>query len=132
MLSAKSSGLVLPQTKGKGEIVALQTKPYAASSIPAKLEHGVLATVKKCQNGWCRLVGEGFDGWVEERRLWGGYPGEKVEKRSKQDRHRVTRWRFANLDNDRALARSVLLLQPHHDIDARDLVAGRCRRHAVE
>jgi SH3-like domain-containing protein len=31
------------------------------------------------QDGWCRLVGEGFDGWIEQARLWGVYPNEKVE-----------------------------------------------------
>ena len=63
----------------KGDIVVLHAKPDAASGLTAKLEHGVLGTVKKCQNGWCRLTGEGFDGWIEENRLWGVYPGEKVE-----------------------------------------------------
>jgi SH3-like domain-containing protein len=79
LLSGRRTALVSPQSKGKGEIVALRAKPDAASGITAKLEHGVLATVKKCQNGWCRLTGEGFDGWAEENRLWGVYPGEKVE-----------------------------------------------------
>jgi len=79
LLSGKRTALVSPQSKGKGEIVALHAKPDAASGLTAKLEHGVLATVKKCQNGWCRLAGEGFDGWIEENRLWGVYPGEKVE-----------------------------------------------------
>jgi len=24
-------------------------------------------------------VGEGFDGWIEQERLWGVYPNEKVD-----------------------------------------------------
>jgi len=78
LLSGKRTALVSPQSKGS-EVIALHASPDAASGTTAKLEHGVLATVKKCQGGWCRLTGEGFDGWVEENRLWGVYPGEKVE-----------------------------------------------------
>jgi SH3-like domain-containing protein len=78
LLSGKRTALIAPQAKG-GPPLALHDKPDAASGLNAKLEHGVLASVKRCQNGWCRLVGEGFDGWIEQPRLWGVYPGEKVE-----------------------------------------------------
>ena len=79
LLSGKRTALVSPQSKGKEELLALRAKPDAASPVAAKLQHGVLGSVKKCQNGWCRLVGEGFDGWIEQDRLWGVYPGEKVD-----------------------------------------------------
>jgi SH3-like domain-containing protein len=39
----------------------------------------VLGQVKRCSGNWCRLVGDGFDGWIEQERLWGVYPNEKVE-----------------------------------------------------
>lgn len=78
LLSGKRTALVSPQSKGK-ELLDLRDKPDAASSINAKLQHGVLATVKRCQNGWCRLAGDGFDGWIEQPRLWGVYPNEKVD-----------------------------------------------------
>ena len=35
--------------------------------------------VRRCQGGWCRISGSGFDGWIEQQRLWGVYPDEKVE-----------------------------------------------------
>ena len=79
LLSGKRTALVSPQSKGKDELLALRARPDAASAVTARLQYGVLGSVKKCQNGWCRLVGEGFDGWIEEARLWGVYPGEKVE-----------------------------------------------------
>jgi SH3-like domain-containing protein len=78
LLSGKRTALVSPQSKGK-ELLELRDKADAASGINAKLQHGVLATVKRCKDGWCRLVGEGFDGWIEQARLWGVYPNEKVE-----------------------------------------------------
>jgi SH3-like domain-containing protein len=79
MLSGRRTALVSPQSKGKDELLSLRAKPDAASGVTAKLQHGVLGTVKQCQGGWCRLVGDGFDGWIEQPRLWGVYPGEKVE-----------------------------------------------------
>jgi len=38
-----------------------------------------VAQVKKCAAGWCHVVGNGFDGWIEQQRLWGVYADEKVE-----------------------------------------------------
>ena len=43
------------------------------------LEPGVLGAVKRCSGRWCRFLGNGFDGWIEQDRLWGVYPNEKVE-----------------------------------------------------
>ena len=79
LLSGRRTALVSPQSKGKDDLLALHDKPDAASAVNAKLQHGVLASVKRCKDGWCRLVGEGFDGWIEQPRLWGVYPGEKVD-----------------------------------------------------
>jgi SH3-like domain-containing protein len=78
LLSGKRTALVSPQSKGK-ELLDLRDKPDGASAVSAKLQHGVLATVKRCKDGWCRLSGDGFDGWIEQPRLWGVYPNEKVE-----------------------------------------------------
>ncbi len=45
----------------------------------ARLQSGVLGAVKRCTGGWCRFAGDGFDGWIEQNRLWGVYPDEKIE-----------------------------------------------------
>jgi len=79
LLSGKRTALVAPQSKRKDDLLELRDKPDVAGAVTARLQHGVLATVKRCKDGWCRLVGDGFDGWMEEARLWGVYPGEKVE-----------------------------------------------------
>jgi SH3-like domain-containing protein len=47
--------------------------------VVARLQSGVLSTVKSCTGTWCRIFGTGFDGWVAQERLWGVYPSEKVE-----------------------------------------------------
>src|SRR5882757_6162300 len=49
------------------------------TAVAARLQAGVVAQVKKCTSGWCRVIGNGFDGWIEQQRLWGVYADEKVE-----------------------------------------------------
>ena len=78
LLSGRRTALV-SQPKGKTELVELRARPDAAAAVMAWLQSGVLGSVKRCQNNWCRVIGEGFDGWIEQSRLWGVYPGEKVE-----------------------------------------------------
>lgn len=79
LLSGRRTALVSPQSKGKDVLLPLHAKPDAKSGVSAKLEGGVLGTVKRCGDGWCRIAGEGFDGWIEQQRLFGVYPNEKVE-----------------------------------------------------
>ena len=46
----------------------------------AKLERGVRRHGQALhRRGWCRITGRGFDGWIQQVRLWGVYPNEKVE-----------------------------------------------------
>jgi len=45
----------------------------------AKLAPGVIATLRGCDGSWCRVAGQGFDGYMRQENLWGVYPGEKVE-----------------------------------------------------
>jgi SH3-like domain-containing protein len=35
--------------------------------------------VKRCTDGWCAIKGSGYDGFVQQVRLWGVYPNEKVD-----------------------------------------------------
>jgi SH3-like domain-containing protein len=77
LLSGRRTALV-SQAKGS-DFVELRAQPDGASGIAAKLQNGVLGSVKRCQRGWCRVSGDGFDGWIEQTRLWGVYPNEKVE-----------------------------------------------------
>jgi SH3-like domain-containing protein len=77
LLSGKRMAAV--QLKSKTDVAPLHAKPDAASAVTAQLEVGVLGTVKACTGTWCRLVGDGFDGWIAQNQLWGVYPGEKIE-----------------------------------------------------
>mgnify|MGYP000002787841 FL=1 len=77
LLSGRRTAVVT--MKSKDELASLYDRPDRASAIAARLQVGVVAQVKKCTNGWCRVTGNGFDGWIEQQRLWGVYADEKVE-----------------------------------------------------
>jgi SH3-like domain-containing protein len=75
LLSGRRTGMVL----AKEALVPLREAGDPEASVIAQLEGGVMGTVKKCTGTWCRISGDGFDGWIEQQRLWGVYPNEKIE-----------------------------------------------------
>ncbi len=77
MLSGRRTALVNPWKAG--EEVSLYAEPSAKSPVRARLEAGVLGKVEHCDGKWCRFFDNGFDGFIEQERLWGVYPGEKLE-----------------------------------------------------
>jgi SH3-like domain-containing protein len=77
LLSGKRTAVV--QLKAKTDLAPLRAKPDAEAPVIAQLQSGVLGSIKSCSGLWCRLVGEGFDGFIEQNRLWGVYPDEKIE-----------------------------------------------------
>ena len=79
LLSGRRTALVQAPPKAPDDLVPLRAAADATSAVTARLQAGVLATVKRCDDNWCRITGEGFDGWIEQDRLWGVYPNEKVD-----------------------------------------------------
>ena len=86
LLSGRRTGLISAAVKGKSpdQPVPIHASADAKSAVVAQLEPGVLGAVKRCDGQWCRVSGKGingtgFDGWIEQDRLWGVYPNEKVE-----------------------------------------------------
>jgi SH3-like domain-containing protein len=77
MLSSKRTAVV--QLKSKTDLGALYAKPDATSPVTAELQSGVQGSIKRCDGAWCRIAGDGFDGWIEQNRLWGVYPNEKID-----------------------------------------------------
>jgi SH3-like domain-containing protein len=77
LLSGRRTAVVIP--KAKDDLVPILARPEPESDVSAKLESGVLGTVKSCTGSWCHIAGEKFDGWVRQERLWGVYPNEKVD-----------------------------------------------------
>jgi len=77
LLSGRRTGMVT--AKSKDDLVPLYDRPDPQGALAAQLQAGVQGQVKQCTGTWCRLIGDGFDGWIEQVHLWGVYPGEKVE-----------------------------------------------------
>ena len=77
LLSGRRTAVVT--MKNKDDLAPLYDRADSSSAIAAKLQAGVVAQVKKCDEHWCHIAGQGFDGWIEQQRLWGVYADEKVD-----------------------------------------------------
>jgi SH3-like domain-containing protein len=77
MLSGRRTAVVT--SKNKDELIPIYAKADAQASVNARLQAGVMGSIKHCSGSWCRFTGANFDGWIAQERLWGVYPNEKVE-----------------------------------------------------
>ena len=77
LLSGKRTAVVAPW--GTGAPRPLRARAAPESAIVAYLEPGVMAPIERCHDGWCRLSGDGFGGWMAQDQLWGVYPDEQIE-----------------------------------------------------
>jgi SH3-like domain-containing protein len=77
LLSGKRTAVVTG--KKRDDLIPLYAAPDAKSPVAARLQSGVLSQVQHCDGRWCEIAGAGFDGFVEQDRLWGVYPNEKVD-----------------------------------------------------
>lgn len=77
LLAGKRTAMVM--TKRKGAFVPLYDGADSHGAVSARLEAGVLATIQRCTGTWCHISGRNFDGWIEQNRVWGAYPNEKVD-----------------------------------------------------
>ena len=79
LLSGRRTIIVAPKAKPRDEVVSLFDAPARTAKLIARLQPGVQGLVKRCTGDWCRIAGDGFDGWIEQDRLWGVYPNEKID-----------------------------------------------------
>src|ERR1700754_3139009 len=77
LLSGRRTAVVT--MKNKDDLVSIYDSADPKSAVAARLQAGVVAQVKHCASGWCHVLGSGFDGWIEQQRLWGVYADEKVD-----------------------------------------------------
>jgi SH3-like domain-containing protein len=76
LLSGRRTAVIT--MKNKDDLASLYEQADAASAVSARLQAGVVAQVRHCASGWCHVTGSGFDGWIEQQRLWGVYSDEQV------------------------------------------------------
>lgn len=79
LLSGRRMIMVAPKAKPNEEAVPLFDRAERTGKLTARLQPGVQGSVKRCTGDWCRIAGDGFDGWIEQDRLWGVYPNEKID-----------------------------------------------------
>lgn len=78
MLDGRRSAIVTGQ-KGEKSPVPLFAEPSQKSVIAAYAEIGVIARMPFCQDRWCELQINGFEGWVLRDNIWGAYANENFE-----------------------------------------------------
>jgi len=77
LLSGRRTALVTPNKKGDDS--KLYARASASADLAATLQSGVIVNVRRCDGAWCLVDGDGFKGYIEQEKLWGVYPDEKIE-----------------------------------------------------
>ncbi len=78
-LSGKRNVMVRSKLTEKAEPVTLHSAPSETSSVPVRLQPGVIAMLDTCNKNWCKIKGEEFNGYIKQDRLWGVYASEIVK-----------------------------------------------------
>lgn len=83
LLSGRRTAVVMPWAKPGAKPLPLLDDSRDKAPIVAELQPNVIASVKQCTGGWCRIViprsGTDVSGYIKQDILWGVYPDEKVE-----------------------------------------------------
>jgi SH3-like domain-containing protein len=76
LLSGKRTAVVSPWAKGDPRPV--RASASSSADITAYLEPGVTGEVDRCADGWCKIEGKGYAGWIAADQLWGVYADEEI------------------------------------------------------
>ncbi len=77
LLSGRRTALVTPNKKGENS--EIHARPSDSAELAATLQSGVIVNIRNCDGAWCLVDGDGFKGYIEQVKLWGVYPNERVE-----------------------------------------------------
>ncbi len=81
-LSGRRTALILPwerKAATAAPIVAIFSRDSSSSGVVANVEAGVIANLHSCDGLWCRVTVEQYNGFVEQKKLWGAYPSEIIK-----------------------------------------------------
>lgn len=76
MLSGRRTAAVAPWRTE--ETVPMYSDEGLKGGLVARVKAGVVAELAQCDGEWCEIAAGGYQGYVEQRMLWGVYPGETV------------------------------------------------------
>jgi SH3-like domain-containing protein len=80
LVSGRRTALVTPweMKSGNAPKIELLSDDKLGSATVARLEAGVIANIKSCDTRWCYVSIGDYRGYIEQKQLWGVYPGETV------------------------------------------------------
>lgn len=81
-LSGRRTALVLPWEIKPGAPapkVELRRTDSVRSRAVAMVEAGVITNLTACDGRWCRVSIDKFQGYIEQKKLWGVYEGEVIK-----------------------------------------------------
>jgi SH3-like domain-containing protein len=80
LLSGKRTAMTAPWQRDKaGTLLNVYRSADDKSGVVAKVEPGVLGTLKACNGQFCRISFSGASGWISQPEIWGAYPDEKFD-----------------------------------------------------
>lgn len=60
----------------KDELLEMRLLPSSDAQVIARVPQHNIATLDKCDVDWCRIVDDGYKGWVLKSGIWGVYENE--------------------------------------------------------
>ena len=60
----------------KNELLEMRLLPSIDAQVIAKVPQHNIATLDKCNKDWCRIIDDGYTGWVPRNGIWGVYENE--------------------------------------------------------
>ena len=75
-LKNNSGWIHISQLKKSNSVIAtkdkvLFKKPTSFAKPIAQIKEGRLLIVKKCEQNWCKITSEEFEGWIKTDNIWG-------------------------------------------------------------
>ena len=73
---SNSGWIHISQLKKSNSVIATQDKilfkkPTSFAKPIAKIKEGRMLIIEKCENVWCKITAEEYEGWVKINNLWG-------------------------------------------------------------
>ena len=71
-----SGWIHISQLKKSNSVIAtkdkvLFKKPTSFAKPIAQIKEGRLLTIEKCEQNWCKITSEEFEGWIKRDNIWG-------------------------------------------------------------
>ncbi len=60
----------------KNDLLEMRLLPSIDAQVIAKVPQHNIATLDKCNKDWCRIIDDGYKGWVPKNGIWGVYENE--------------------------------------------------------